>query len=191
MAKILKTYRNGGVIAYPTESFYGLGVDPLSEEAIKGLFRLKGRPTNKPIPVIIGDMSMLEDTLTEEPGSLARRIMEQYWPGPLTIILKAKKGLPSQLTAGSGSIAVRIPGRPVTRGLVAAIGAPLTTTSANPAAATPATTPEMITDYFGADIDIIIDAGTLPGGLPSTIIDLRTDKPILIREGQIPFSEIK
>jgi len=182
-------YKDGGIIAYPAESFYGLGVDPYNEAAVEKLFEIKGRPANKPIPLIVSDMKMVEE-IASCLSPLARRVMERRWPGPLTIIIEAKKGLPKRLTAGTNQVAIRIPGAETARRLVEAIGAPLTTTSANPSNMMPATTAEMVQSYLGDMLDLIIDGGSLPGGLPSTIIDLTQGEPILVREGLLPFSEV-
>ncbi|VAV84294.1 TsaC protein (YrdC domain) required for threonylcarbamoyladenosine t(6)A37 modification in tRNA [hydrothermal vent metagenome] len=182
-------YKAGGIIAYPTESFYGLGVDPYNEAAVEKLFLLKGRPADKPIPLIVSDMKMVE-AIASDLSPVTRKVMERHWPGPLTIIIKAKEGLPKRLTAGTNLIAIRIPGSETARRLVEAIGAPLTTTSANPSNMMPATTAEMVDGYLGDMLDLIIDGGSLPGGLPSTIIDLTRDEPRLVRKGLLPFSEV-
>jgi len=190
-----KVYKAGGVIVYPTESYYALGVDPYNEDAVNRLYTLKGRPANKPFPIIVSDIAMLE-TVAMELSAVTRVIIDRHWPGPLTIIIKAKETLPPRLTAGTGAVAVRIPGCTAARALVEAIGTPLTATSANPSGRQAANTPRMVTAYSAAtslrlnDLDMIIDSGKLPGGLPSTIIDLRAGQPILIREGLIPFSNI-
>lgn len=185
----IAVYKAGGVIAYPTESFYGLGVDPYNEAAVEKLFEIKGRPADKPIPLIVSDMQMVEKVASHL-SPAARGVMERYWPGPLTIIVEAKKGLPEKLTAGTNSIALRIPGSETARRLVETIGAPLTTTSANPTNMMPATTAEMVKGYLGYTLDLIIDGGALPGKMPSTIIDLTGGEPELVREGLMPFSDL-
>ncbi len=184
-----EVYKSGGIIAYPAESFYGLGVDPYNEAAVEKLFEVKGRPADKPIPLIASDMKMVEEVASDL-SPLARKVMERHWPGPLTIIIKAKEGLPKRLTAGTNMVAIRIPGAETARRLVEAIGAPLTTTSANPSNMMPATTAKMVQGYLGDRLNLIIDGGSLPGGLPTTIIDLTRGEPILVRKGLLPFSEL-
>ncbi len=189
ISEAVEVYLAGGIIAYPAESFYGLGVDPYNESAVEKLFEVKGRSADKPIPLISSTIEMVE-SLASELGPKTRRVMELNWPGPLTIIIKANKNLSSRLTAGSDTVAVRIPGSLVALKLVQAIGAPLTTTSANPSNMMPATTAEMVKNYLGDRLDLIINGGSLPGKLPSTIIDMTQDKPRPVREGLLPFSKI-
>jgi len=189
ISEAVEVYKAGGIIAYPAESFYGLGVNPYNESAIEKLFEVKGRSADKPISLILSTIEMVE-SLTTELGPKTRKVMELNWPGPLTIIVKANKKLSSRLLADSDTVAVRIPGSLVARRLVQAIGSPLTTTSANPSNMMPATTAEMVKNYLGDRLDIIIDGGSLPGKLPSTIIDMTQDKPRPVREGLLPFSKI-
>ena len=189
-SEVATVYKNGGVIAYPTESFYGLGVDPYNAAAVEKLFAIKGRSASKAIPLIVSNMAMVEGIATELTPFI-RQIMEKHWPGPLTIVVKAKAGLlPAALTAGSDTVALRIPGSKVARELVEAIGGPLTTTSANPSNMIPATTAEMVMGYFSEMIDLIVDGGELEGISPTTVIDLAHGAPILLREGLLPFSMI-
>jgi L-threonylcarbamoyladenylate synthase len=175
--------KKGGVIIYPTETLYGLGADPRIPEAMKRVYAIKGREKAKPIPFLITDQEMLE-TLVEDIPPLGKKLMDKYWPGPLTLIFRAKKGLPPPLGGEEGTIGLRISSHPVARAIVEAIGAPLTSTSANPAGEGDLTDVRMIAQVFGDQVDLIIDGGQVPG-IGSTVVDLSVTPPRVVREGMI------
>jgi L-threonylcarbamoyladenylate synthase len=175
---------DGGLIAYPTESFYALGVMATDEEAVKRLFRLKKRPPEKPLPVIVGDIETLKTIVKSIPDQ-AMTLIEKYWPGPLNIIFEAKDHISLTLTGGSQKIAVRIPGDKTAFNLARASKLPITATSANPSAMPPAKNASEVKNYFGAELDLIIDNGETPGGKPSTIVDATTVPFRVLREGSI------
>lgn len=187
--QISDVFKKGGIIAYPTETFYGLGVDPFNKTAVKKLFNLKGREPDKPIAILIKDKKMLLEIADEVPEA-AEKLIRKFWPGPLTIIFKAKKSIPALITGNTGKIGVRISNNPAAQKLLKKIGSPVTTTSANPSGKkSPATTQEVI-DYFGGKVDLIIDGGKLYGKLGSTIVDVTEDKLKIIREGEIPAMKV-
>lgn len=176
--------REGCLIAYPTESFYALGVFARDEEAVRRLYRLKKRPEEKPIPVIVGDMETLLSTVITVPFRV-KKLMETYWPGPLNIIFEASDDLPSLLTAGLARIAVRIPGNETALRLARTCKQPITATSANLSDMRPARNADEVKRYFDDEVDLIIDGGETPGGMPSTIVDGTADPPVIIRKGSI------
>ncbi len=180
----LKILKKRGIVAYPTESFYALGVLATDESAVKKLYKLKKRPTEKPLPIIVGDMNTFEAIVKSIPAQ-AKNLMEKYWPGPLTIIFEAKCNMPELLTGGTGKVAVRIPGESAALDLARALQLPITATSANPSAKAPAEDVKTIIHYFGDNIDLIIDAGKAPGGKPSTIVDVTVTPLEVLREGSI------
>lgn len=182
-------FRAGGIIAFPTETFYGLCVDPFNIKAIESLYRLKGRPASSPIPLIIGSMRMLE-LVAGELTPIAKKLITRFWPGPLTLVLKAKQELPDTLTAFSGTIGVRLPGSQWARRLSETLSSPITSTSANPSGENPPVSAEAVLKYFGGYIDLLIDGGRLAGTKGSTIVDARGDRIVIIREGEIPSSEL-
>ncbi|MCL4873179.1 threonylcarbamoyl-AMP synthase [bacterium] len=184
-----EVFRAGGVIAYPTETFYGLCVDPFNENAVETLYQIKGRPLSSPIPLIIGDAGML-GSVASIITPLAHKLIQKFWPGPLTLVLKAGPGLPLRLTAGTGTIGVRLSGSALAQRLSKTLSSPITSTSANPSGRPPATRPEEVLSYFDGSIDILIDGGALKGGKGSTIVDATGERPIVIREGEIPSSLI-
>ncbi|HSB44779.1 MAG TPA: L-threonylcarbamoyladenylate synthase [Nitrospira sp.] len=172
----------GGIVAIPTETFYGLAVDPFDEAAVERLRRLKGREDGKPILVLIGSMDQLP-LLAREVPSIAKILIEAFWPGPLTILFPAVPALPVNLTAGTGLVGIRLSSSKPLMALLAHVG-PLTGTSANLAAQPPARTAMMVEQALGQEVDLIVDAGTTAGGLPSTVIDVQ--QPLrVVRDGAV------
>lgn len=180
--------RRGGVVVYPTETFYGLGVDAFDERALGRLVQLKGRPQGKPVAVLVSDRAMVRAVASSVPP-LARRLMERFWPGPVTLVVPARPDVSDILTGGTGTIGVRWSANPLATGLVAALGRPLTTPSANPNAAAPPVDVAHARAYFGAAVDVYLDGGTLPGGLGSTVVEVVTVLRI-VREGTMPAAAI-
>lgn len=186
--KVAKIIRRGGVIAMPTESFYALGASALDDAAVRRVCAIKGRPDEKPILVLISDRAQL-DTLAAEITPAASLVIEQFWPGPLTIIFPASRLLPDVLTAGTGTVGVRQTAYPALVRLLRQAG-PLTGTSANRSGQPPARTAEEVRVRLGSVLDLIVDGGQTPGGLPSTIVD--TVGPIrLVREGPISRHQLE
>lgn len=177
----------GGIVAYPTETFYGLGVKFDMPGALERLCALKNRPQEKAMPVIIGDRGSLSRIVAagwlEQIPERIRSLMDRSWPGPLTFLLPAAEGLPELLTAGTGKIAVRIPGLSFALHLARRAGFPFTATSANPSGMPPASDADTVERYFGCAIDLIVDAGPAPGGIPSTILDATGPGLRIVREG--------
>jgi L-threonylcarbamoyladenylate synthase len=174
--------RRGEIVAYPTETFYGLGVNALDELALVRLRQLKGRDAGKPISVLVAGPEMLEGLCKNVPP-LARRLMTAYWPGPLTLVLPARRDLPRPLVS-DGCVAVRDSSHPTARALVAAFGGPVTATSANPAGEPPATTPERVEEMFEARCRVI-HGGVTIGGSPSTVARVRGGRVEILRQGAL------
>jgi L-threonylcarbamoyladenylate synthase len=178
----------GGRVAIPTETFYGLGVNPFDETALQGLSAVKGRPDGKPILVLVSSPRDLA-LFAEHVPSSAAVLMDAFWPGALTLLLPAKCSLPSALTARTGLVGVRLSSCRPLRMLLERVG-PLTGTSANRAGAPPAQTAREVAEAFGAEVDVIVDAGSTPGGLPSTVVE--ADETVrMVREGAIPRTAIE
>ena len=188
----VKALRRGLIVAYPTETFYGLAVDPFNEEALRSLFHLKGRAFTEPISLIIGDSSMLASIVVEV-TPLAGRLMEEFWPGPLTLVFKASSDIPSLLSGRAGradgegepTIGVRVPGCVMARRLSMEFGGPITATSANPSGEKSPVELSEVMDYFEGLLDIVIDGGTLTGALGSTVANVTGEKIAIIRAGEI------
>jgi L-threonylcarbamoyladenylate synthase len=181
--------RVGGLVVYPTETFYGLGVDALNQKAIKKIFAIKRRSFSQPLLILIPDQDYLPRYVNEVP-EVARRLMERFWPGPLTLIFFASPRLPSILLGEANKIAIRVSSHPIAQALTKGLNSPITSTSANVSGAQSPFTPEEVSFQLGDKIDLLIDGGRTPGEKPSTIIDVTSSSPQLIREGMVPFSEI-
>lgn len=181
--------RTGSIIAYPTETFYGLGVAYDNEDSLERLYQLKKRPQGKAMPLIIGNAEQLS-LLTPVIPETAERLMQRFWPGPLTLIFKAFSSLSLHITAGTGKVAVRIPGRSFAFDLVRQLDFPVTATSANISGMPPAITSAEVLAYFGSAVSAIVDCGSTPGNAPSTIVDVTGPELKLTRQGMISFEQI-
>lgn len=185
--QVAPVIRRGGLVAIPTETFYGLGVNPFDARALDRLRAVKGREDAKPILVLVGSVNDLP-AFAEDVPPAAAILIEAFWPGPLTILFPARASLSMALTAG-GLVGVRLSScRPLCE-LLERVG-PLTGTSANRAGTPPARTAEAVQQAFGDAVDLILDAGPAPGGLPSTVVDAQESLRI-VREGAIGRSEIE
>ena len=184
LLKAVDILKSGGIVAYPTETFYGLGVKYDLEDPLERLCAVKQRPQEKAMPLIIGNKELLS-SVTDSIGIMAECLMHSFWPGPLTLIFPAKENLSQFITAGTGVVAVRVPGESFALALAEITGFPITATSANPSGLPPAEDAETVIEYFGDTIDLIIDAGPTPGGLPSTIVATTGDTIEVLREGVI------
>jgi L-threonylcarbamoyladenylate synthase len=173
----------GGVIAFPTETFYGLGVAALDAGAVGRLLALKGRPADKPILVLVDSVAMA-DALAEV-TSAAQALIARHWPGALTLVMRARAHVPAGVTAGTGTVGVRMSPHPVACGLVQALGGPITAPSANPAGAPPPTIAAEVVRHFDRGIDLVLDGGPTPGGAPSTVLDVTVDPPRILRAGAV------
>ncbi len=182
--RAVEVLQAGGVVAFPTETVYGLGCDAENEAAIKRIFAIKGRPATHPLIVHLGDPSDIASWSAEVPR-VAWRLAERFWPGPLTLILRSKKNISGYITAGTGKVAVRIPGKSFALSLAQKANFFITATSANLSGMIPAQDADAVARYFGDRIDIVIDAGPTPGGLPSTIVDVTGGGIRILREGAI------
>ena len=185
-----KIIARGGIIAFRTDTFYGLGADPFNREALQRIKQLKGREASKPILVVISDIDQIERFVSERSPAFDL-LAERFWPGALTLIGKAAPAVPDEVTADTGTIGIRLPGDNNVRALVRSCGGALTATSANPSGEKPARTAEEVASYFGAIVDLIIDGGEARVDLPSTVVDAGGLEPKLIREGAIPWSSIQ
>jgi L-threonylcarbamoyladenylate synthase len=185
-----RVLNSGGLVALPTETFYALAVKPFDARALARLFTLKARPLSKPVLVLVDGPAMLAQVAGEVPEAGAR-LLARFWPGPLTLILPARSGLPELLTGGTGTIGVRVPRQAITCRLLSALGFPLTGTSANRSGAPPLVGAAAVAREFGDRVDLILDAGPCPGGLPSTIVDVAATPPRLVRAGAVPRAELR
>lgn len=180
--------RRGGLVAYPTETFYGLGALARDAAAVERLARAKGRPDGKPLPLLAADRAQV-DTVAEV-GPAAARVAAALWPGPLTLVLPARPGLAPAVAAGTATVGVRVPGSEIARALARAAGGPLVSTSANLSGAPPPARPEELSAELRARVDHVLDGGPTPGGLASTVVAVEGDALRLVREGAVPFGAV-
>lgn len=178
----------GGVVAYPTDTLYGLAVSPLRADALKRLFDVKERVADQPIPLIAADLDQAMDA--GEMTALARRLAAVFWPGPLTLVIPASPRIAGAVHAGTGRVAVRVPDHQTARLLAAACGTSITSTSANLSGSPPTALPDDVVRTLSDRIDALLDGGATAGGLPSTIIDASGDRPLLLRAGVVPFERV-
>lgn len=190
LGKAVEALEKGSILAYPTETFYGLGVKFDIEDSLKKLYEVKQRPKDKAMPLIIGNKGLLP-LIAESVNPKALLLMERFWPGPLTLILPAKGSISSFITAGTGRVAVRVPGESFAFYLAKRANFPITATSANPSGMPPAKDAEIVMNYFGDKIDLLVDGGSTSDSLPSTIVDVTGEEIKILREGAIGRESIK
>jgi L-threonylcarbamoyladenylate synthase len=183
-SRAARLIREGGVIAFRTDTFYGLGADPFNVEALLRIKRLKGRDADKPILVVISDYAIAERFI-RNPSPLFFSVIEVHWPGPLTIVVNARPEVPGDLTSGTGTVGLRLPDDEGVRGLIRACDGALTATSANLAGQQPARTAQEVLNAFPQGLDYVVDGGESLIEQPSTVLDLSGRHPRLIREGVI------
>jgi L-threonylcarbamoyladenylate synthase len=180
----------GGIIAYPTETFYGLGADATNEKAIEKIFAVKGRNFKNPISLIIGQPEDIYPLVKDIPES-ARKLMATFWPGALTIVFQASHTISPLLTAGSGKIGLRVSSHPIALQIVQKLERPLTATSANLSGSPECSRASEVAEQIGDKLDAIVDGDKTQGGKTSTLIDVTCDPPVILREGAISRETIK
>lgn len=183
--------RAGGVVAFPTETVYGLGADALNAEAAARIFEIKGRPRFDPLIVHVTDVAAARELVADFPPQAAR-LAEQFWPGPLTLVLPKQPQVPELVTAGLPTVAVRVPAHPVARELLQAAGCPIAAPSANRFGCVSPTRAEHVAEQLGAAVELILDGGPCDVGLESTIVSLADPaSPVLLRPGGLPLEELQ
>lgn len=189
LAQAVDTLRRGGVVAFPTETYYGLAVDPFNPLALARLFEVKKRSASKPILTLVDEAGKLSSLVGVLPA-VSNILMAEFWPGPLTLVMEGRDGLSPLLTGNTGTVGVRISSHPLALKLVEAFGQPVTATSANISGCKPATTALQVEQQLGKGIDLVVDGGQTPGGLGSTVIDIRNNRVEFIRAGVVPYERI-
>ncbi len=190
LQEVVQVLKKGGVVVYPTDTFYGLGANAYLAEVVKKIYILKARDPAKPVSLVVSDLSMAREMAVAIP-SIFEILAHQFWPGPLTIVLKAAPHIPVELQSPEGSVGIRWPDLPWLRALVERAGFPLTATSANLTGEKEISDPEEVLRTFSGKVDLIVDGGKCPGLLPSTVIDLTQPRPMILREGAVPVSELR
>jgi L-threonylcarbamoyladenylate synthase len=181
--------RRGGIVAYPTDTLYGLGADPFSGAAVARVFEVKGRPSDRALPLIAADAAQVEARLGRL-SATAARLAAKFWPGPLTIVMPAPRALARDVAA-NGTVGVRVPAHDIARRIAAIADTPITATSANITGRPATADPDDVERALGGTIDLLIDAGPTRGGAPSTIVDVTGREARLVRAGAVPWEEVQ
>lgn len=182
--------KRGGIVAYPTDTVYGLGAVMTSLSGVERIFEVKGRPKGMALPLLVADAEQIRQVAFSIPDA-AWRLVEEFMPGALTIVLLRASSVPDVVTGGGGTIAIRIPNHPVPLSLIAGTGKPIVGTSANLSGHPSALTADEVRAQIGDKVDLIIDGGRCPGGIESTVVDFTLNPPVMRRPGAIPLELLK
>ena len=182
--------RRGRLVAFPTETVYGLGANALDPAAVALIYKAKGRPAGSPLIVHVPSIEMAREMVTEWPKA-AETLARRYWPGPLTLVLPKQPRIPDIVTAGLGTVAIRVPSHPVALALIRAAGVPIAAPSANRFGSLSPTTAEHVRDSLGGAVDLILDGGPTDVGIESTVLSLAGPRPVLLRPGMVTQGEIE
>jgi L-threonylcarbamoyladenylate synthase len=189
LREVAAVIHRGGVVAYPTDTLYGLAADPWNEDAISRVFAIKGRDAVQAIPLIAADREQVEAKLGAL-SPLAARLAGEFWPGPLTLVVPALPSVPRALLGAGDTVAVRVPDHPVATALARAVGHPITSTSANPSGQPATDDAATVLAIMGDRLDGVLDAGRTPGGPPSTLVDTCGAEPRLLRPGAVSWDRV-
>jgi L-threonylcarbamoyladenylate synthase len=190
IARAAELLRDGRLVAFPTETVYGLGANALDAQAVEGIYRAKGRPAYNPLIVHVAEPARALDVVDRWPAQ-AEALSARFWPGPLTLVLPKRANVPDAVTAGLASVAVRVPSHPVARALLAAAALPIAAPSANRSTQVSPTTAAHVARSLGDAVDLILDAGPTTVGIESTVVDLSTSTPTLLRPGLISIPALE
>jgi L-threonylcarbamoyladenylate synthase len=190
MARAAEILRRGGLVAFPTETVYGLGADATNAVAVRRIFEVKGRPATSPLIVHVESEEMAREYAAEWPPA-ASELAERFWPGPLTLVLPKKSVIPDEVTAGLGTVGLRVPAHPVALELIRTAGLAVAAPSANRFTQLSPTTAAHVRDSLGDSVDLILDGGSTPVGIESTVLSLVDGRPVLLRPGMISKQELE
>jgi L-threonylcarbamoyladenylate synthase len=188
--RAIEILKAGGIVAFPTDTVYGLGGDAFNSEVAERIYRVKQRPRSLPLPVLLADLTQVAAVADSVPD-IARFLMKRFWPGGLTLVLLKGASLPKIITAGGNKVAIRIPNHIASLALIHGLGAPIIGTSANISHKPSPVTAQEVEQQLGSQVDLIIDMGRCPGGLESTVVDVTGETPVILRQGVITEDEIK
>ena len=185
----ISVLKEGGIVAFPTDTVYGLGASTNISRAVEQVYRVKQRPRNMALPLLLANKSQISEVATAVP-QVAWLLADKFLPGALTMVLFKSESVPDVVTGGDKTVAVRIPAHPIPVAIIRGLGTPIVGTSANLSSQPSALTAEDVHTQLGDKVDLIIDGGRCPGGLESTIVDLTRETPVILREGAIPREEL-
>ena len=187
LAQAVAVLRRGGLVAFPTDTVYGVGAHALLPNAVARLYTAKVRPEGKAIPLLLGEATDME-RVSRDLSPLAQRLMDAFWPGALTLVVPRSSWLPDIVTAGGPTVAVRLPDHPLPRALARAVGVPLAATSANLSGQAEATTAVEVLAQLDGRIELLLDGGACAGGVASTVLDLTVQPPAILRHGALDLA---
>ena len=190
LAQAVAVLGRGGLVAFPTDTLYGLGADALNEAAVERVFQAKGRPDGMALPVLIGDLEQLETVVHPVPA-LAWRLAERFWPGALTLVAPRGPLVPALVGSRGWKVGVRLPDHPVPRELARRLGRPIIGTSANRSGGPEARTAAQVREQIGDRVDLVLDVGPAPGGGPSTVLDITGPSPRVLRQGAVSIQALE
>jgi L-threonylcarbamoyladenylate synthase len=180
----VETLKRGGLVAFPTDTLYALGADARDAEAVERVFTVKGRQHGKPLSVLVASAAQAA-ALAQPLSPDIAAVMQAFWPGPLTLVVRASDALPSSLSAQTGTLGLRLPGGSVAQALLAAMGGPIIGTSANKTGGADPADAKMVQRAIGGQIDLLLDGGRVPLGVPSTVLDCTQSPARILREGAV------
>lgn len=189
LARAVEFLRRGEVAVLPTETFYGLAVDCANAEALRAVNRLKQKPEDAPILLLMSEPEQVSEVADSVPSRFDE-LVRRFWPGPLTLVIRASERLPREVSGGAGTVAVRVPGLAFPRRLARELGRPISGVSANRHGEPPCRTAAEVAKTFPEGVSVVLDGGTTPGGRPSTIVDLTGERPRMIRAGLLPRASL-
>jgi tRNA threonylcarbamoyl adenosine modification protein (Sua5/YciO/YrdC/YwlC family) len=190
LTEAVEAIEAGSVLALPTETFYGLAADAFNAEALVRLNRLKDKPTDSPLLLLIAEPSQVS-TVAESVPELFHELTQLFWPGPLTLVVRASENVPHEVTGGRAGVAVRVPGLALPRRIARKLGRPITGISANLYGRPPCRTALEVAETFGEELDMVLDGGPTAAGKSSTILDLTGAEPRVLREGLLPTTSLQ
>ncbi len=189
LERAVRHLKNGGVVAIPTDTLYGLAADIFNPAALDRVFAVKVRSEDQALPVLIGAWEQVEK-VAKDTSSRVKALADRFWPGRLTLVVLKSEGVPDRLTAGGPTVALRMPEHPVPIELINGLGGPITGTSANLSGGPDPANLEELTAQIGGRVDYIVKSGPAPMGTPSTVVDITSQPPLLLRQGAIPFEQV-
>jgi len=188
--KAVQLLKAGGLVAFPTDTVYGVGAYAFLPQAVERIYHVKGRPLNKPIPLLLDSAESLPQ-VARDIAPEAWLLTKRFWPGALTLVLRRKPAVPDIVTGGGATVALRVPDHPFALKLIQAVGGPIATTSANLTGHPDPQTAQEVVEYLEGRIDLVLDGGRCPGGIPSTVMDLTETPPAIVRPGAISREELE
>lgn len=189
LARASAVLRQGGLVVFPTDTLYALGADAANQAAVERVFAVKGRNPKSPLPLLVADLTMAIQLVGDLPVT-AIRLAERYWPGPLTLVVPAPGSICALLTAGTGRIGLRVPDAAIALALIRQFGGPVTGTSANRSGFRDPLDAQEVLRQLGDQVDLVLDGGPVIGGSPSTVVDVTTSPPVIVRPGPVGQEEI-